>query len=127
MASSQQTPPRNKPADPGRKKLRGAALAVLFIVLLLGGAAAGIYGARKALFVANPRLVLREIRVTGAGYWKAHPDALAAAAGLRIGTGLFSLDLRKIRRRLTDILNEWEVRFTASGDKTGNGGGSPEK
>ena len=105
MASSQQTSPKNKQTEQGRKKLRGAGLAILFITLLLGAAAAGIYGARKALFVANPRLVLREIRVSGAGYWKNHPDALAAAAGLQIGTGLFSLDLRKIRRRILDVPN----------------------
>lgn len=105
MASSQQTSPKNKQTEQGRKKLRGAGLAILCIALVLAAAAAGIYGARKALFVANPRLVLREIRVSGAGYWKEHPDALAAAAGLRIGTGMFSLDLRKIRRRILDVPN----------------------
>ncbi|MBQ7207415.1 MAG: FtsQ-type POTRA domain-containing protein [Lentisphaeria bacterium] len=105
MTSPQQTSPKNKQTGQGRKKLLGAGLAVLSITLLLGAAAAGIYGARKALFVANPRLVLREIRVSGAGYWKEHPDALADAAGLRIGTGLFSLDLRKIRRRILDVPN----------------------
>ena len=105
MATSQQTSAKDKQAEQGRKKLRGAGLAVLLIVILLGAAGTAIFFARRALFVANPRLVLREIRVNGAGYWRDHPEELAAQVGLRTGTGLFALDLRDIRRRIFAVPN----------------------
>jgi len=105
MASTRQTSAKDKQTEQGRKRLRGAGLAVLVIVILLGAAGAGIFFARRALFVGNPRLVLREIRVSGAGYWRDHPQELAALAGLRTGTGLFELDLKAVRRRIFAVPN----------------------
>jgi cell division septal protein FtsQ len=82
-----------------------AVLAVLFLFLVLAAAGSGFFFAGKLLFTSNPRLVLREIRVDGPGYWKDHSAELAARIGLAPGCNLFSLDLKEIRRKLNAVPN----------------------
>lgn len=104
MAVAKQPVSQKMTAD-DRKKLRRAMIAALLFLLAAAAVSAGMFFAWRALFDANPRLVLHEIRVNGAGYWKEHPEELARKIDLRTGTNLFALDPHEIRQKIIKIPN----------------------
>ncbi|MBR7104194.1 MAG: FtsQ-type POTRA domain-containing protein [Lentisphaeria bacterium] len=106
MAAVRESTAKNSSAGrQDKKKVRNAVLAVFLLLLVSGAAGAGFWGVRKLLFDANPRFLLREIRVNGSGYWKDHAGDLAEKIGLKKGTNLFALDVKKIRKDLARVPN----------------------
>ena len=86
----------------GRSRWRS----LLYLLLFL--AAAGVLVAvvlllRQELFTGNPRLVLREVRIRSTGYWRDRGKQLCGRIDLEPGANLYSLDLKKLRRKLERI------------------------
>lgn len=105
---------RNKTVDipDGRtKRIR----ALIFVAIALAAVAVVILfflWSRNFLFNRNPRLALREVRVTSSGYWNNRNRDLAAIARLKMGTNLFDIDLRKLRSTIKTIPSIEDVKIT---------------
>lgn len=71
-----------------------------------------IIWSRTFLFNHNPRLALREVRVTSSGYWNNRNRELAAISRLKMGTNIFDIDLKKLRDQIKTIPSIEDVRIT---------------
>lgn len=106
MAEKKTAAAVKNPADKkDRKKLQGALLVVLTLVLISAAVIFGMIWLNGALFDRNPRFALREVTVTGSGYWKMHPEELASRVGLEKGSNLFSFKLKDIRQKILTVPN----------------------
>ena len=88
-----------------QKKLFYCGIFPLLIAAVIAAVLFAVFGASKILFTANPRFKLREIRVSGPGYWKDHPEERARRIKLQKGVNLFALDLRAVRKQIREIPN----------------------
>lgn len=86
-----------------KKRIRKALLAAALIVLCIVLAVLGLYFSGKMLFSGNSRFALREVKVSGAGFWQKHEKLLANAIGLRMGQNLFALDYSELRKKVQSI------------------------
>ena len=106
MAEKKTTAAAKKPVEKkDRKKLRGALLVILGLVLITAALIFGMIWLKGALFHRNQRFALREVTVTGSGYWKTHPKELASRLELNNGINLFSFKLREIRKKILAVPN----------------------
>ena len=81
------------------KILLGAAVVLLFIA---GAVFLSLYSS-KALFMENPRLILKSVVVKSSGWWAGKDNYAALKLDLKKGTtNLFSLDLAKLRKKLEE-------------------------
>ena len=81
------------------KILLGAAVVLL---LITGAVFLSIYSS-KALFMENPRLILKNVVVKSSGWWAGKDNYAALKLDLKKGTtNLFSLDLAKLRKKLEE-------------------------
>ncbi len=101
-------------ADYGhRRKLWRALLLLLVLGLLLLALALAISGARRGLFTSNPRLTLRQIRISVQrdGYWNGKENKLCERIGLAPGINLFAIDYAALRRKLLAVPNIEEAEI----------------
>lgn len=89
--------------------------ALIFVVLFLAAVTLVVLffvWSRIFLFDRNPRLALREVRVTSSGYWNNRSRELSAITNLRPGINLFEIDLAKLRNKIKTIPSIEDVRIS---------------
>ncbi|MBO4647849.1 MAG: FtsQ-type POTRA domain-containing protein [Lentisphaeria bacterium] len=79
--------------------------AVIALVIALAGSGVLIWLLANEMFLANPRFVLKHVRVTGhqKGFWTDKKDLVCSILRIRENeTNLFSIDLGEMRKRLLE-------------------------